>query len=109
MDRQMQTGTGRWSEHSSKFSSEWEGKYGANKPWNKHEHAYRFGWEAGMNPKFHDKSFDDYSMDFERDWPKRYDNWADYTGDRVEGAWNDFKDTVREGWDAARREFSKTF
>jgi hypothetical protein len=45
----------------------------------------------------------------EREWPNRYNYWPDFSGNKVEGAWNDFKDTVREGWDAARREFNKAF
>lgn len=111
------TGTGQpfggttrpmWGNFSQRYRSDWESRF-PNKPWNQHEHAFRYGWEWGQNDRFRDRDFMSVQGDLERAWPNRYNNWSDYTGNKLEGAWNDFKDTAREGWDAARREFNKAF
>ena len=116
-DQHRSTGTGQqsagatrpmWGNLWQKYRSDWESRF-SNKPWNQHEHAFRYGWEWGQNDRFRDRDFTGSQGDLERDWPNRFNSWSDYTGNRVEGAWNDFKETVREGWEAARREFNKAF
>ena len=97
-----------WGQHSQKYRSDWQNRF-KDKDWNKHEHAFRYGWERSFDDRFKGHDFNFAMNDMERDWPNRYNNWSDYTGNKIEGAWNDFKDTVREGWDAARREFNKAF
>jgi hypothetical protein len=102
------TQTPRWSDFSNRFRSDWESRH-ADRPWNENEDAFRYGWEFGANRQWHDRDFDTMTGDMERGWSTRYNNWPDYTGNRFEHAWNDFKDTVHEGWEAARREFKKAF
>ena len=97
-----------WGQYSGKYRSNWESMY-RDKPWTEHEHAFRYGWESSFDDKFKGRDFASASMDMERDWPSRYNRFADYAGDKVEGAWNNFKDTVREGWESAKREFDKRF
>lgn len=101
----------RWQEHSGRFRSEWDTRHGTSKPWTEHEPAFRYGWEYGHNPQYRDRDFESMSSDMERDWPNRHNRWGDsYQGDnKVERTWNDFKDTVREGWEKARAEFDKRF
>ena len=116
-DRHSSTGTGQktgdmsrpmWGNYSPKYRSDWESRF-SDKPWNQHEHAFRYGWEAGRDDRFRERDFMSSQGDLERNWSNRFNNWSDHVGDKVEGAWTDFKETVREGWEAARREFSKAF
>src|SRR5438128_1158666 len=102
------TQTPRWNDFSNRYHSEWESRF-KDKPWSEHEHAFRYGWEFGANPQYRDRDFDVMSGDMERGWGNRYNNWPDFAGHKMEKGWNDFKDTVREGWNAARNEFKKTF
>jgi hypothetical protein len=102
------TQTPRWTDFSNRYRSDWESRF-HDRPWQEHEHAFRYGWDYGANSQFRDRDFDVMSGDMERGWSNRYNNWPDFTGGKVEQAWEDFKDTVREGWNAARREFNKAF
>ena len=114
---QPQTGTHQctsqrpmWQNFSDRYRSEWEGRYGKDKPWMHHEDAFRYGWEAGTDTRFHGRDFHAVSSDMERDWPNRWNRWGgNAPQDAMTRTWNDFKDTVREGFDWARREFNKTF
>jgi hypothetical protein len=116
-DKGHQTGTSQqsgsttrpmWGQHAQKYRSDWTGRF-PNKDWGQHEHAFRYGWESSFSDSFKGRDFNSVTGDMEREWPNRYNYWPDFSGNKVEGAWNDFKDTVREGWDAARREFNKAF
>jgi hypothetical protein len=116
-DQHSSTGTGQkvdgttrpmWGNFSQKYRSDWESRF-SNRPWGQYEHAFRYGWEGAQNDRFRDRDFTSSQGDLERDWPNRYNNWSDHAGDKVEGVWNDFKETVREGWESARREFNKAF
>ena len=99
-----------WHEHEDRFRSDWQNRFGSNKSWGEHHGAFRYGWEAGFNSQFKGKQFTDVESDLGRDWSNRYNRWGDsHKGNRVEQAWNDFKDTVREGWDKARSEFHNRF
>jgi hypothetical protein len=97
-----------WGQHAQKYHSDWKSRF-PNKEWSQHEHAFRYGWEGSFSDSFKGRDFNSVTGDMEREWPNRYNYWPDFSGNKVEGAWNDFKDTVREGWDAARREFNKAF
>ena len=97
-----------WNQHAQKYRSDWTTRH-PNMDWNQHEHAFRYGWEGSFYDGFKGKEFSAVERNVEREWPNRYNMWPDFHGNKVEGAWNDFKETVREGWDAARREFNKTF
>jgi hypothetical protein len=99
-----------WRDYEERYRSDWENRFGANKSWQDFGGAFRYGWEGGSNPQFKGKNFTDVESDLSRDWPNRYNRWGDsFKGNRAEQAWNDFKDTVREGWDKARFEFKQHF
>ena len=104
------TTTPTWRDYEDRYRSDWENRFGANKSWRDYGGAFRYGWEAGSNPSYKGKSFTDVESDLGRDWSNRYNRWGDsFKGNRVEQAWGDFKDTVREGWDKARSEFKQHF
>jgi hypothetical protein len=102
------TGTRNWNEFSGRYKSDWENRF-RDKPWTEHEGAYRYGWEYGSNPQYKSRDFNTMSQDMERDWPNRHNRWGNAAPSKVERTWNDFKDTVREGFNRARQEFEKTF
>jgi hypothetical protein len=116
------TGAQRFDDYRDTYRSDWEHRFGQNKPWNEHEDAFRYGWHAGQHDRYQGRDFDAASSDLERDYPNR----SQYYGDDyqpsghynqqssrnrgqnpVERGWNDFKDTVREGFDRARMEFNR--
>lgn len=101
-------GTRSWHEFSGRYKSDWENRF-RDKPWNEHDHAFRYGWEFGSNPQYKGRDFNTMHQDMERDWPNRYNRWGNDFPNRVERGWEDFKDTVREGFNRARMEFEKTF
>jgi len=115
------TSSRRWDDYRDTYRTDWENRYGQNRPWSDNEEGYRYGWRAGQDQRWQGRNWDDASSDLERNWPNRhdYDN-DDYqptsgqghtTSDhktvsgKVEHVWNNVKDTVREGWDRARMDF----
>jgi len=115
------TGTRRWDDYRDTYRSDWENRFGKDRPWSEHEEAYRFGWHAGQHERWQGKNWGDIESDLEGEWPNRSQHFGDddgahkghdmsahqSVGGKVEHAWSNFKDTVREGWDRARMEFDK--
>jgi len=113
------TGSRRWDDYRDTYRSDWENRYGQNRPWSDNEEGYRYGWQAGQNGRWQGRNWDDASSDLERSWPNRHDNDDNQStsgqghtvsdhktvGGKVEHVWNNVKDTVREGWDRARMDF----
>jgi hypothetical protein len=111
------TGTRRWDDYRDTYRSDWENRYGQNRPWSENEEAYRYGWQAGQDERWQGRNWDEASSHLERDWPNRQQYFGDSShrghdmsahktvGGKAEHAWENFKDTVREGWDRARMEF----
>jgi hypothetical protein len=125
----------RWEDHADRYRSDWEARYGQERPWMDHEGAYRYGWEAAQDARYHGKEFTEVETDLAHDYtepgrgyfggrdkdaawaaapPSRRDEesleQAREAAGRAEGsAWDAFKDTVREGWERARRGFETRF
>ena len=127
------TSTRRFEDYRDTYRSNWESRYGANKPWDEHERGYRYGWEAGQDDRYRGKRFQDVEPNLQSGWSDyagSYDSrYGRDTGDRLTGhagkdypgkhqthsvdahdsiggkinhTWENFKDTVREGFDRAR-------
>ena len=122
-------GTRRFEDYRDTYSSDWERRYGKDRPWQEHERGYRYGWESAQNDRYKDKQFKDVESDLQSGWSdydSRYDrdfgdkltghtgkdtpgkhqthsmDAHDTVGGKVNHAWENFKDTVREGFDRAR-------
>ena len=122
-------GTRRFEDYRDTYRSDWESRYGQNKPWQEHERGYRYGWEASQDDRYRGKQFQDVESDLQSGWSdydSRYDrdfgdkltghtgkdqpgkhqthsmDAHDTVGGKVNHAWENFKDTVREGFDRAR-------
>jgi len=127
------TGTRRFEDYRDTYRSDWETRYGKDRPWQEHERGYRYGWESGQNPGYGGKQFQDVESDLQSGWSdydRRYDRDSgdklsgstggstgkdypgkhqthstdahDTVGGKINHTWENFKDTVREGFDRAR-------
>ena len=104
-----------WQDYSDTYRGDWENRYGSNRPWDEHSPAYRYGWEAGADERYRGREFSDAENDLRGSFSERYTQYrgehqghsvnAHQTlGGKAEHVWENFKDTVREGWDRARGE-----
>ena len=119
--RTSSTGTTakRWDDYQDTFKSDWQSRYGDNKPWDMHQHAYRYGWESAQSERWHGKDWQHAESDMKsgwHDWDAKHMHGSDMrnehkdhpvsahdtVGGKVEHVWDNFKDTVKEGWDRAR-------
>ena len=128
------TGTRRFEDYRDTYRSDWENRYGQNRPWQDHERGYRYGWESAQNDRFRGKQYRDVEPDLQSGWTdysSRYDRdmgdtltghtGKDYpgkhethsvdahstVGGKINHTWENLKDSVREGFDRARMEFDK--
>ena len=123
------TGTRRFEDYRDTYRGDWENRYGKNRPWQEHERGYRYGWESAQDSRFRGKQFRDAESDLESGWSdydQRYDrdfgdtltgrsgkdfpgkhqthsvDAHDTVGGKINHMWENFKDSVREGFDRAR-------
>lgn len=125
------TGARRFEDYRDTYRSDWENRYGQNRPWQEHERGYRYGWEAGQEDRFRSRQFPDAETDLQsgwRDYASRDDHDSgdglagqsgagkdapgkhqphsvdahDSVGGKINHTWENFKDTVREGFERAR-------
>jgi hypothetical protein len=108
------TGTRNFDQYSDTYRSDWNSRYGENKPWDQHRDYYRYGWESAQDSRFRGKEFRDVESDLRSGYDKWYGEHKGHSmdahstvGGKVEHVWENFKDTVREGWDRARMEFNR--
>ena len=47
----------QWETELPEHRRDWEGRFGAERPWSEHEAAYRFGWERAYRPEFRGMEF----------------------------------------------------
>jgi hypothetical protein len=98
-----------WNDVRDSHRSDWE-RNNPGKRWdNNVEHGYRYGWESGQDQRFgQHRSFDDAEGDLRQGWTD-YDHTThgSDTGTQLEHAWDDFKDSVRHGWERAKQEFTR--
>ena len=113
------SGTGNWEQYRDTYKSDWHNRYGDNRPWGQHEHAYRYGWESAQHERWQGKEWDHAESDMKsgwHDWSSKHMHGSDMRNEHkdhsmgehktMEGKaghlWDNFKDTVKEGWDRAR-------
>jgi hypothetical protein len=116
--------TRRWEDYRDTYRRDWEGQYGQNRPWSQHELAYRYGWESAQQDRWRDKEWHYAESDLQsgwHDWNSQHMHGSDLRnehkdhsvgdhqslGGKVEHVWDNFKDTVKEGWDRARMGFDR--
>lgn len=109
------TGTAQrnWRDYEATYRSDYERRYGKDRSWDEYGPAYRYGWERAGEDRFRDRAFSDVERDLECDFSDRYTTYRNEhrghgveahptLGGKVEHLWENFKDTVREGFDRAR-------
>lgn len=115
-------GTRRWEDFQDTYRSDWQNRFGkdSNRSWDEHQRGFRYGWESAQQDRFRGREFNQAESDLRSGWNDWNTGGHDYTmgehkghsvndhksfGGKVEHIWDNFKDTVREGWDRARMEF----
>jgi hypothetical protein len=102
-----------WSDYADTYRSDWESRYGTARSWDEYGPAYRYGWEAGTDDRYRGREFSDVENDLQGTFSDRYTQYRgehqghdvsahQTVGGKVEHVWENFKDTVREGFDRAR-------
>lgn len=102
----MDSNMKRWNDVRDSHRADWE-RNNPGQSWDSTEHGYRYGWEAAQNPRWSGhSSFTDAESDLRQGWSD-YDRNAhsSSSGTQMEHAWDDFKDSVRHGWERAKQEF----
>jgi hypothetical protein len=101
------TPTHRWEDVEDQFRADWERSY-PNTPWNDVRYGYRYGWESGSDARYAGRDWDSIERDLRsgwNDWQSR--NRTGGVGQQIQQAWEDLKDSVRRGWDKAKREVDR--
>ena len=112
------TSTRRWRDYEDTYRADYESRYGSNRSWDEHGPAYRYGWERAQEDRFRDRDYSAAERDLQGDFSDQYRRYrsersggehqghdmdAHQTlGGKAEHMWENFKDTVREGFDRAR-------
>ena len=101
----MARDTNRWEDYHDRYRSDWE-TANPNSTWDRAEHGYRYGWESAQDTRWGDRSYSEVESDLQRGWSD-YDRDLHTSSGSSEGghAWDDFKDSVRQGWERAKQEF----
>jgi hypothetical protein len=97
----------RWEDFEDQFRSDWERSY-PNTPWNDVSYGYRYGWESASDTRYRGREWDSTERDLRSgwdDWQSR--NRAGGVGQQVQQSWEDLKDSVRHGWERAKRELDE--
>jgi hypothetical protein len=98
--------TNNWNDFRDRYRKDWETSY-PNRDWNQVEHGYRYGWESAQDSRWSGRSsFAEVESDLRQGWGT-YDRSMHQpsAGTQMEHAWEDFKDSVRHGWERAKQEF----
>ena len=115
------SGAKRWDDYQDTYKGDWASRYGTNKPWDEHQNAYRYGWEAAQDERWRGQDWKDAESHLQggwHGWTEKHWHGGDVRnehkdhsvgahktmGGKVEHVWDNFKDTVKEGWDRARME-----
>ncbi len=78
----------RFEDFDSEFRSDWQTRHGgAGYGYERYQPAYRYGWEA--RNRYQDRNWNDVETDLRSDWQRSHPN----------DAWEDFKDSIRTGWE----------
>jgi uncharacterized protein (TIGR02271 family) len=80
-----------WTEYEPNFRQHYQSNYATSgQSWDSYAPAYRYGYTLGQNPRYRDMEWAELENEARTRWE---------TENAVEGAWNDFKDAVRHGWE----------
>ena len=78
---------------SSDFRSDFDSKYGARgRQYQQYEPAYRYGYTLANDQRYANKDWKAIEADARRDWEQRHQG----------STWEDFKDSVRYGWERVK-------
>jgi hypothetical protein len=102
--------TRHWEDFRDTYRSDWEAS-NPNRTWDAFEPGYRYGWESAQDERFRShSSFMDAENDLRSGWSDYDRNYrGESTATQMERNWEDFKDSVRHGWERAKQEFRETF
>jgi len=83
-------------DYDSLYRDHFNRTYGSRgQTYERYQPAYRYGSTLYDNPRYAGRDWNDIEMDVRRDWEGR-----------GQGAWEDFKDAIREGWNNVKQAVS---
>jgi hypothetical protein len=97
----------RWEDFEDQYRAEWERSY-PNTPWNDVSYGYRYGWEMAQDPRYRDRDWSDVEHDLRTgwsEWEARHRTTS--LGRQLQQGWEELKESVRHGWEKARRELNR--
>ena len=99
----------RWEDYQDRYRTEWEAA-NPNRSWDETELGYRYGWESAQDPRFRGREYAATERDLQQGWSD-YDRRfsTNSSGTQLERGWDNFKESVRQGWERAKQEFRDTF
>jgi len=87
-----QSGSTSRNELEDQFTRDFQQRYAsAGHQFNEYAPAYRFGSEYASGEQYRNRNWDSVEQDVRRSWEARGG-----------GAWENFKDAIRHGWDVVR-------
>jgi len=97
----------RWQDVEDQYRMDWE-RSNPNTPWNDVSYGYRYGWESAHDTRYANRDWNTVERDLSsgwNDWQTR--NRTGRVGQQIQQGWEDLKDSVRHGWEKAKREFDR--
>ena len=89
---QRNTGFNTFDDYATDFRNNFTTTYGSHGyTYERYEPAYRYGYTLATDKRYTDKDWAAIEADARRDWEKNN-----------QGAWEDFKDSIRYAWDRVR-------
>jgi uncharacterized membrane protein len=86
------TGYGNYSKYADDFRTHYQTNYANNQySFSNYEPAYQYGTYLASEPRYRSRSWNEIERDVRRDWETRN-----------QGAWEDFKDSIRYAWERAK-------
>ena len=83
---------GKYADYETDFRNNFTTTYGnRGYTYDRYEPAYRYGYTLATDQRYMNRDWSAIEPDVRRDWEKNN-----------QGAWEDFKDTIRYGWDRVR-------
>jgi len=93
---QLGTRTGGWSAYDNAFRTHYDQYYGTTgRNYDYYQPGYRYGYEMANDTRYSGRDWSLIEADVRRDW--------EATG---RGAWEEFKDSIRHGWNEVKRAVS---
>jgi uncharacterized protein (TIGR02271 family) len=87
---QMGSGDKDWERYNNDFQTHYNTHFAnSGRAYSAYQPAYRYGYTLASRPDWRGRSWSQIEPDARRQWESEY---------RQQGAWDDFKDAVRHGW-----------